>query len=336
MQDGWIERSALLEQTGLSAKQLEKLSGLLPRPVVRSLGRGLGKRSFYPPGTVGQIRRIQGLKRDGLRLGEIRFVLWLEGFALDFRSAMLRSFDNLLATAATRDKADKVKEAAVGTFRRLARNRVRQPEELAELVNWAFAIVTGSPLDVSLRDPDSWLRPALLKLGGLPHDYGWPTDNLSFEQWSIRFLRDVAATIDENEMEHVRLFYVWLERLAAAFEGVSLDSLPRHARGTLAARGDTITQDTIAFFLKVHSATRRLVCVPCLALVLRAGGENAERWLSLGKAAVGENAYGEDAKRLLAAAAELWVASVLKKEPPPAALSRPQLPRNVAPSEGMP
>jgi hypothetical protein len=58
-------------------------AGLLPRPSQRSLGRGRGTTTTYPPGTAAQVVALCQIKDDERRLDRIAFRLWWEGFNVD-------------------------------------------------------------------------------------------------------------------------------------------------------------------------------------------------------------------------------------------------------------
>jgi hypothetical protein len=58
-------------------------SGLLPRPSQRSLGRGRGTMTVYPPGAAAQVVALCQIREGERRLDRIAFRLWWEGFAVD-------------------------------------------------------------------------------------------------------------------------------------------------------------------------------------------------------------------------------------------------------------
>lgn len=75
--------------------------GLLPRPMQRSMGRGKGTRTVYPPGTAEQLValcQIQARTRSRDRVG---FLLWWRGYDVD-RALVMRV---LLGTAARIDRS---------------------------------------------------------------------------------------------------------------------------------------------------------------------------------------------------------------------------------------
>jgi len=258
--------------------------------------------SKYPPGTPAQVRRVQDLEDDKSvprNFDAWRLVMWTEGYTVDVRTAAVRVINQWLEALADKEKdaavdaiSDRKVRALRGGRQRLVDRmtaRVRGLEEWSEIIRWALAVAAGAKPEVSLHDHGIEPAPlsALLKIGGLPKDWGPPADNLPVEQWSIALLRDVLATLGESEMERVRLVYARLARLAASLDKVTLLALPRHARRTLAARGVEVTQDTIALLLDIWRVTEiQLTLVPGIALILRFAGENAEGWLSRAETAV--------------------------------------------------
>lgn len=82
---GWETRDELLaaevaESFPLSGSQLARMhrAGLIDRPVTRSLGRGRGKASLYPPGTRDRLKRVLELRREIRSFNEISWRLWWE------------------------------------------------------------------------------------------------------------------------------------------------------------------------------------------------------------------------------------------------------------------
>src|SRR5438105_15226652 len=53
-------------------------AGLLPRPQVRSLGRGKGTESLYPPGTRQRLIRVAQVHVEEHRLANAAWRLWWE------------------------------------------------------------------------------------------------------------------------------------------------------------------------------------------------------------------------------------------------------------------
>jgi len=69
----------------VSAAQLARWhrAGILPSPRQRSLGRGRGTETAYPPGTSLQLVALCKVKEHERRLSKIAFQLWWEGFTVD-------------------------------------------------------------------------------------------------------------------------------------------------------------------------------------------------------------------------------------------------------------
>jgi hypothetical protein len=58
-------------------------AGLLPRPLQRSLGRGLGTQSLYPVGTGEQLLLLCELRKHERRLAQLAWQIWWEGYPVD-------------------------------------------------------------------------------------------------------------------------------------------------------------------------------------------------------------------------------------------------------------
>ena len=63
-------------------------AGLLPRPRQRSLGRGLGTVTVYPPGTVEQAMALCQIRTRHRSLSRAAFQLWWDGFAVDLSQVL--------------------------------------------------------------------------------------------------------------------------------------------------------------------------------------------------------------------------------------------------------
>ncbi len=61
-------------------------AGLLPRPQRRSLGRGRGMISIYPPGTMDQLLALCTIHRSEKRLPYVAWRLWWEGYTIPLSS----------------------------------------------------------------------------------------------------------------------------------------------------------------------------------------------------------------------------------------------------------
>jgi len=266
----------LIWATGITARALVRSrdAGLIPRPETTPRPGG-GSVSKYPPGTLAQVRRVQELECEPRSIDAWLSALWIEGYAVDIRPAATRVFRKWLNALADKEEVAKT----VGAISDRKVKALRGGRQWSEFVRWLFAVAVGMTPEVSLKDrgTEPAPLPALLKIGGLPKDWGPPVEKLSVEQWPI----------GENELERVRLTYVRLARLVAAADRVSVAGLPHHARRTLAARGVKVTQDTIALLLDTWRDTEiRLTFIPGIALILRGAAERAEEWLSLAEAAV--------------------------------------------------
>src|SRR5438132_1681698 len=61
-------------------------AGLLPRPLRRSLGRGRGMASIYPPGTADQLLALCTIHRSEKRFPYVAWHLWWEGYTIPLSS----------------------------------------------------------------------------------------------------------------------------------------------------------------------------------------------------------------------------------------------------------
>lgn len=83
--EGWEAGQDLLDfaqahNLPLSAPQLSRLhrADLIPRPLVRRLGRGRGTQSLYPPGTKDRLLRVQEVRQTEHRFDDAAWRLWWE------------------------------------------------------------------------------------------------------------------------------------------------------------------------------------------------------------------------------------------------------------------
>lgn len=79
----WEPRESLLAAAAdyrLTGTRLSRLhrSGLIPRPRTRSLGRGRGKQSFYPPGTRTRLLRVLEVGQEVRSFADLAWRLWWE------------------------------------------------------------------------------------------------------------------------------------------------------------------------------------------------------------------------------------------------------------------
>lgn len=83
--EGWESREALLaaapaaghQLTGTRLSRLHR-AGLISRPKTRSLGRGQGRQSLYPPGTRERLLRVLEVQCEVRSFAEIAWRLWWE------------------------------------------------------------------------------------------------------------------------------------------------------------------------------------------------------------------------------------------------------------------
>src|SRR5262245_29142374 len=85
--NGWISRDRLLVETGIGERRLAGWAEQLGlRTCLVSRGRG-GFESYYPPGSVGTIRRVLELSTDSPRnWDDWLWRIWLEDHEFDIRA----------------------------------------------------------------------------------------------------------------------------------------------------------------------------------------------------------------------------------------------------------
>ncbi len=79
----WEPRESLLAAAAdyrLTGTRLSRLhrSGLIPRPQTRSLGRGRGRQSLYPPGTRTRLLRVLEVQQEARGFADLAWRLWWE------------------------------------------------------------------------------------------------------------------------------------------------------------------------------------------------------------------------------------------------------------------
>jgi hypothetical protein len=124
-------------------------AGLLPRPSQRSLGRGRGTMTTYPPGTAAQVVALCQIRDDERRLDRIAFRLWWAGFTVDLAvirkqmQAVLRSIETDLQRSADDPPPcthgiDAVMRRSFGQHRIAAMMTAaqRSPTDANELIAW--------------------------------------------------------------------------------------------------------------------------------------------------------------------------------------------------------
>lgn len=151
-----LEAQALLDAARaagveLTRGQLEHWTreGLLPKPIVRSLGRGRGKRSEYPASALEQLcAAAEGVARRR-SFEDVKFELWFEGWPIEER--FVRRF--LEAVAADLDETVmKIRELADGA----------PAEGFAELSAMAEAVATETVPPGPLRRARKRVGPSAL------------------------------------------------------------------------------------------------------------------------------------------------------------------------------
>jgi hypothetical protein len=99
--DAWLSADDLVncaqrQNRQVTSWQLERWrkADLIPRPRKRSLGRGKGFESRYPPGSCDQLVAVCDLHRTERRLDYLRFALWRQGFPIP-HDALKKTLDTL-------------------------------------------------------------------------------------------------------------------------------------------------------------------------------------------------------------------------------------------------
>jgi hypothetical protein len=92
----------------LSATQIARWHryGLLPRPIRKFLGKGVGSKSFYPPGTHRQAVEICIKLKRTRDLADVAWQLWWQGYEVnisviraylsELREQWMHSLDNFI------------------------------------------------------------------------------------------------------------------------------------------------------------------------------------------------------------------------------------------------
>jgi hypothetical protein len=66
--------------------------GLLPTPMIRHLGVGVGNQAFYPPITIAMVRSIDELRRQTRNMDEWRWRLLLDAYPIDIINCVASAF----------------------------------------------------------------------------------------------------------------------------------------------------------------------------------------------------------------------------------------------------
>ncbi len=136
--DAFLTRSALLafaarEGESVSPAQLDRWrkAGLLPTPVLRGRGQGLGMEARYPASAGAQLVRIARELRTTRDVDAVRWRLWWKGEAIEasvirrYLTAALNATHELAALVDRMDADDSEADAASKRFERSTRQRSR-------------------------------------------------------------------------------------------------------------------------------------------------------------------------------------------------------------------
>lgn len=110
----------------VTARQLWGWSkeGLIPKPIVTSLGRGKGTQSRYPNGTEKQALAVCEFLRERKNMGYVRWRLWTSGFDVDVRPILREALDNWRKEHASWWDEQGLTDAAFDMFTDSRRQRV--------------------------------------------------------------------------------------------------------------------------------------------------------------------------------------------------------------------
>jgi hypothetical protein len=209
----WISEAELVEAVDVSHRNLLnwRHHGLLPTPMIRHLGVGVGNQAFYPPITIAMVRRINELRRQTRDIDEWRWQLWLDAYPIDiikwcrhriltYAEVISEMDEKRFAEAATRKPA-KRPDPRRAFYRRL------KAQGWFGLMTWAVHVAIGARPPQSMFDPASSPLVALARLlepfayRSSPREalVGSPTEDAG-----VRRLLAVLDEVDATELERVR------------------------------------------------------------------------------------------------------------------------------------
>jgi hypothetical protein len=166
----WISEAELVAAIDVSHRNLLnwRHHDLLPTPMIRHLGVGVGSQAFYPPITIAMVRRINELRRQTRDMDEWRWRLWLDAYPIDIvrwcRQRLLNyaeiisdTGEKLFIETATRKPA-KRSDPRRTFYRRL------KAQGWPALMTWAVNVAIGVRPPQSLYDSASSPLAALARL----------------------------------------------------------------------------------------------------------------------------------------------------------------------------
>jgi hypothetical protein len=209
----WISEAELVAAIDVSHRNLLnwRHHGLLPTPMIRHLGVGVGNQAFYPPITIAMVRRINELRRQTRDIDEWRWQLWLDAYPIDIIKWCRQ---RLLTYAEVISKIDEKRFVETATRKPAKRSDPRRTfyrrlkaQGWPALMTWAVNVAIGARPPQSLFDPASSPLAALARLlepfscRSSPRDalVGSPTEDAG-----VRRLMAVLDEVDAAELERVR------------------------------------------------------------------------------------------------------------------------------------
>lgn len=273
----WLPEAELQAATGVSHRNLLnwRHHGLLPAPIIRRLGVGIGNEAVYPPITAGMVRRIDDLRQQCGDMDDWLWSLWLDGYPVnivEWCRKRLQKLEKILSGAEDRQLVEAAtrKPGKRSDPRRTIYGRLNTKEWYV-LMGWAAAVAAHARPVPSLADPASPILAALDKAGNLSASTGnvplrdlLPDGGAGIENLSLASLAAVLDNVGGDEIEQARRDWIAIRRIAEA----------GRATGGLSAILSALWKDP-----KV-----RAVALPGLMLIRRSPGHGNELAESLAAA----------------------------------------------------
>jgi len=209
----WISEAELAAAVDVSHRNLLnwRHHGLLPTPMIRHLGVGVGNQAFYPPITIAMVRRINELRRQTRDIDEWRWQLWLDAYPIDIikwcRQRLLTYAEIISDIGEKRFVETATRKPAKRSDPRRTFYRRLKAQGWFALMTWAINVAIGARPPQSLFDPVSSPLASLARLLG-PFASGLsPRDRLVGSPIEGAGVRQLLAVLDEaeaTELEKVR------------------------------------------------------------------------------------------------------------------------------------
>lgn len=149
----WIRESEIAALAGVRDASHRNLlnwrhHGLLPAPMIRPLGVGIGNEAVYPPIAVEMVRRLHELRRQSRDMDEWRWQLWLGGYPVEIVGWCRRRLEAFAPTISGMGEKQFAKIATRkptkrGDPRRIVYQRLSTREWYA-LGAWTTAVAVGA------------------------------------------------------------------------------------------------------------------------------------------------------------------------------------------------